>query len=86
MKEDGLPSNPEAWNSYTESMALAAQLDITPVSARRLMVLKERYPTIDHSIIKLDITKSLDSRIIDVMGWGPGGMGSKVLAGGPKTL
>ena len=54
---------------------LAERLDITPVAARRLMVLKEKWITLDHSIVTLDITRSLDSHIIDAMGWGPGGMG-----------
>ena len=64
-----------------EAIKIAKELDVTPVSARKLMVRKDNYPFDDHSHTYLDVTKGLDSRIIDAMGWLPGGMGyrSKII-------
>lgn len=56
-----------------EAEKLAGQLDITPVMARKLMEKRGKYPHEGHSHTFLDVTKELDSRIIDAMGWLPGG-------------
>ena len=63
-----------------EAIKIAKELDVTPVSARKLMVRKDNYPFDDHSHTYLDVTKGLDSRIIDAMGWLPGGkeFGAKI--------
>ena len=54
-----------------ESKELAEQLDITPVKARQLMVLRDNYPFISKETVKLNPGR--DALIIEAMGWGGGG-------------
>ena len=56
---------------------LAEELDVTPVRARHMLQIwetrKAEYPGEDHSHARLDPTKFSYSRIIDALGWLPGG-------------
>ena len=64
-----------------EAIKIAKELDVTPVSARRLMQVRDVYILVDKAITYLNPSNGLDSRIIDAMGWLPGGMGyrSKII-------
>ena len=64
-----------------EATRIAEELDITPVMARHLMQIRDRYILVDKAITYLNPSNGLDSRIIDAMGWLPGGMGyrSKII-------
>ena len=64
-----------------ESERIAEELDITPVSARRLMQVRDVHILVDKAITYLNPSNGLDSRIIDAMGWLSGGMGyrSKII-------
>ncbi len=53
---------------------VAEKLDITPVMARKMLVLKERCDEEVPGIVALDPAKELDAHIMEVMGWWPGGL------------
>lgn len=69
-----------------DAEGLAECLDITPARARKYMVMRDEYSVRSHLTVKLNPNINPDARIIDVMGWGPGGIGGMVLAGKPRKL
>jgi len=43
VEEDRLPDNPEELGKYGEVKAVASQLGVTPIEAKKLIEIRERY-------------------------------------------
>ncbi len=59
-----------------EAMELGELLDMTPVKARGIIALRNEYRKTLQTTVTLNPNVNPDARIIDAMGWGPGGIGA----------
>ena len=59
----------------SEAERVSELLDITPVCARNILVIKERYSTEAKVTIELNPDVGIDRRIIDAMRWKDNGQG-----------